>query len=361
MSMPFVPIVSTVSASSPRSKIPMVSVIVPCRNEERFIQRCLESILLQTYSLDRMEIIVVDGRSSDNSRHLIKDFVKRNACVHFADNPGLYAASGLNCALSVAAGDVIIRVDAHATVATDFVEQNVALLHAHPEAWSVGGPIVHRGRGATGRAIAMAMSHPFGVGNARHRFLDYEGYVEGTAFPACWRSVFETVGLYDECLIRNQDDDLSFRIRRQGGCIFMSTTVRSTYYVRDRFGRLFRQYLQYGFWKVALMRKHSRVISWRSMAPLLLVGSSCVSLAFLLFGPVYSTFVSAVPVVFYAIANGVFTVRALRKAPFGTAVRLPVAFVVMHLGYGLGLAYGLFRWMAGCGNRVPSRLSKLSR
>ncbi len=344
---------------------PMVSVIVPCRNEERFIGACLDALLAQTYPRERIEILVADGRSTDGTRRVVERAAARDDCIRVIDNAGRFAASGLNRGIEAAVGPVIIRVDAHGAVATDFIEQNVRLLVAHPEAWSVGGPIVHRGVGATGRAIATAMSHPFGVGNARHRFADYEGDVDSVAFPAYRRSTFDRVGAFDERFVRNQDDELSLRIIRHGGRILVSTAVRFTYQVRERFGGLFRQYLQYGYWKVAVIRKHGRPASLRVFAPALLVGSIAASLCAWLLGLPLAALVLAGPGGAYATANLCVSLGiAIAIAPrvgVGTAVRVPVAFVLMHAGYGLGFAAALLRWVVGATDRDPVRLTQSSR
>lgn len=342
---------------------PMVSVIVPCRNEERFIGVCLDALLAQTYPRERVEILVADGRSTDGTRRVVERAASRDDRIRVIDNAGRFAASGLNRGIEAAVGSVIIRVDAHGAVATDFIEQNVRLLAAHPEAWSVGGPIVHRGVGATGRAIATAMSHPFGVGNARHRFADYEGDVDSAAFPAYRRSTFDRVGAFDERFVRNQDDELSLRILRHGGRILVSTAVRFTYQVRERFGGLFRQYLQYGYWKVAVIRKHGRPASLRVFAPVLLMGSVVASVLAWSLGLVSPALVLAVPGGAYMVANIAVTlgIAIAPRVGVGTAVRVPVAFVLMHAGYGLGFSAALLRWVVGATDRDPVGLTQSSR
>ena len=342
---------------------PMVSVIVPCRNEERFIGACLDALLAQTYPRERIEILVADGRSKDGTRRVVERAASRDNRIRVIDNAGRFAASGLNRGIEAAVGSVIIRVDAHGAVATDFIEQNVRLLAAHPEAWSVGGPIVHRGVGATGRAIATAMSHPFGVGNARHRFSDYEGDVDSAAFPAYRRATFDRVGAFDERFVRNQDDELSLRIIRHGGRILVSTAVRFTYHVRERFGGLFRQYLQYGYWKVAVIRKHGRPASLRVFAPVLLVGSIAASVLAWSLGLEFAALVLAVPGGAYMVANiGVSLGIAITpRVGVGIAMRVPVAFVLMHAGYGLGFAAALLRWVVGATDRDSVGLTQSSR
>ncbi len=194
------------------------------------------------------------------------------------DNPGRIVSTGLNIAVARSQGDIIIRIDGHALIASDFVRENVALLAAHPEAWSVGGPIRHAATTTLGKAVAVAMSHPLGVGNARHRYPEFEGYVEGAQFPAIRRWVFDRIGMFDERLVRNQDDEFNYRIRRAGGKIYVSPRVQYSYFVRERLGQLFKQYFQYGFWRIPVVEKHRRPTTLRQMAPTLFY-AACVVLA----------------------------------------------------------------------------------
>jgi succinoglycan biosynthesis protein ExoA len=340
---------------------PFVSIVVPCRNEERFIRTCLESLTSQTYPAMRIEIIVVDGNSTDNTHRIAETCSRSDKRIRLLENPQEYVAFGLNRGIDTAAGEIIIRVDGHTTVDHDFVEQSVRLLRNHPEAWCVGGPIVHEGRSLTGQAIAIAMSHPFGVGNAKHHFSDYEGYVDGTAMATCWRWLFDRVGTFDENFIRNEDDELSFRIAKHGGRTYVSPAVRYTYRVRDGFYALWHQYLQYGFWKLALVRKHRQVISLRMFVPTLFVTAILVGILNLSFGGfVNFTLSAATPVVYFA-TNLCASLRASRKQPFPVKVRVPLAFVVMHVGYGLGLGCAFLRWMVGLADRIPPRMTALTR
>ena len=124
-----------------------------------------------------------------------------------------------------------------------------AFLEEHPEACCAGGPILSHARSRFGQAVSQAMSHPVGIGNAKHRFGNYEGYAEGACFPVFRKEIFDKVGLYDETLVRNQDDELNYRIARIGGKVFISPRAKCTYYVRETPWQLFRQYFQYGYWK----------------------------------------------------------------------------------------------------------------
>src|SRR5262249_23130676 len=191
--------------------------------------------------------------------------------IKLVDNPQRVTPSGLNAAIAIAKGEIISRIDGHCEVASDFVRQNVQLLQDHPEAWAVGGPMMHVGKGMLGAAgaVALAMSHPAGVGMARHRFPDFEGYADTAQFPAFRSWVFDRIGMFDEKLVRTEDDEFNYRIVQAGGRIFISPQVRYVYYVRNRLGNLFTQYFQYSFWRIPVIRKHKRPTTVRQVVPLL--------------------------------------------------------------------------------------------
>lgn len=340
---------------------PTVVVIVPCRDEQAFIGACLESLMKQTYPASLIEIVVADGNSTDGTLTIVEQYLARDNRIRVVHNTKRSAASGLNRAISSTTAQVVIRVDAHSVVEDDFVEQSVKLLKDHPEAWCVGGPIVHVGQGAMGRAVAIAMAHPFGVGNAKHRFADYAGYAESAASPVFWRTTLDRLGMFDEQFVRNEDDDLNLRISEYGGVTYVSPAVRYKYWVREQLGTLFRQYQQYGYWKLAVVRKHGRPVSLRMFAPLLLVLATVASIASWVMELPASASVLGIPLVIYGIAMGGAVLSTARGQTFGGLVRLAGAFGAMHLGYGVGFGYALIRWCVGLSDHVPARMTALTR
>jgi succinoglycan biosynthesis protein ExoA len=319
--------------------LPFVSVVMPVRNEAAFIVQTLKGLLAQDYPVDCMEIIVADGMSDDKTREILGEYVRRYPFVKMLDNPGRIVSFGLNAAIANAQGQIIVRIDGHCEVAQDFLRQNVKLLADHPEAWSVGGPIVHAGRTTFGKAVAIAMSHPCGVGLATHRFPDYEGYVEGAQFPAFRRWVFDRVGSFDEQLVRNQDDELNYRITQAGGKIYVSPKVRYIYFVRERIEQLFRQYFQYAFWRIPVIRKHRRPTTMRQVIPPLffLIMLLLLMAGFALHQPLVAI---ALPVLYVMVLLAV-GLRFVPKAGLKVASLLPVAIATMHVAYALGITYGL--------------------
>ena len=320
---------------------PSVAVIVPCRNERDFIEDCVRQLLCQRAAPAAYEVVVVDGMSDDGTRAILGRLAGEDARVRVLDNPGRIVSSALNLGIAATASDVVIRVDGHARVAPDFVRTNLELLDEHPDAWSVGGPIVHRGRGRFARGVAAAMSSLLGAGGARHRLEDYEGYAEGAVFPAIRREVFARIGEFDEALVRNQDDEFNFRMTAAGGKIFISPRVRHEYFVRGSARKLFRQYLQYAYWKVQVMRKHKKVIAWRHLVPaLFVVGAPICAVAALVAPP--ASFAALLPLWLYAgIVTGFFASLLAQKRDPGVAASAAAAVVIMHVAYGLGTLVGL--------------------
>jgi succinoglycan biosynthesis protein ExoA len=322
------------------SSLPFVSVIMPVRNEATFVARSLGAVLAQDYPADRMEIIVADGMSTDGTRDMVQVLRREHSNLRLIDNPGKIVSTGLNKALDAARGEIVIRVDGHSEVAPDFVRQNVSVMQEHAEAWSVGGPLVHQACSHNGRAIAIAMAHPVGVGNALHHFAGYEGWSEGVPFPAFRRWVFQKVGRFEEQLVRNQDDEFNYRIMQAGGRIYISPRIRYLYFVRERLRQLFKQYFQYGFWRIPVMRKHHRPTSLRQLAPPLFLFSW---VGLILWAVIFDHPASAFVVPgLYVLVLLISALTELRKEPFSIVIRVPIAMAFMHFGYGLGIAYGLW-------------------
>lgn len=338
-----------------------VTVIVPVRNEAEFIAETVTALLRQDALPPSYEVLVVDGMSDDGTKEALLDLASTDARLRVLDNPAKTVPSALNIGIAAASGSIIIRVDGHTTVAPDFIRSNLELLSEHPEAWSVGGPIAHRGKTTTGRAIASAMSSAIGVGGASHRFEAYEGYAEGTAFPAFRRWVFERIGGFDERLVRNQDDELNFRITQAGGRIFISPRVKHAYYVRSSYKALFNQYLQYAYWKVEVMRKHQRVIAPRHLVPgaFIVAMPLCAGASLLL--PFPLSIAPAAPIAAYATMLAWLAIDvARREHDLAVGIGAAVAASTMHVAYGLGTVAGVFS-RPGSGSRLERLMTRLTR
>ncbi len=334
---------------------PFVTVIIPMRNEALWIERCVESVLSQDYPADRMELIVVDGLSDDDSRERLQRIAEGDARVHVLSNPKRIVPSSLNLALRHARGEIVARVDAHTLLAPEYLSNGVDLI-VRSGADNVGGPMVCIGGEGAGDAIAEAMSSRFGIGSYFH-FASAEG--EGdTVYMGMWpRRVFETVGLFDEQLVRNQDDEHSYRIRKAGGRILVSPAMRSTYQNRRSWKALVRQFFEYGLWKVRVLQKHPAQMSVRHFVPpLMIVGLVAGVLA-----------VSSVPVVASAVAIGylvyllVLGLVSLSHGGSPAAVgRRFFALTAIHHAWGAGFLLGLVRF-AGYWGRHEEESLRLAR
>lgn len=317
----------------------LVSVIIPCFNEVRYIEKCLDSILLQGDMVGEIEILVVDGRSNDGTRDILKGFEKKHSNIKMIDNPGKVTPIALNLGIKNSKGKFICIMGAHAEYQKDFLYNCVNLLNNNNEFDCVGGPIISLGINFFSKATAIAMSSFIGVGNAKHRFPDYEGEAEMACFPMFRKEVFEKIGYYDETLIKNQDDEFCFRLRLNGGKIFISPKVKSSYYVRDSISRLFRQYFEYGRWRIAVLKKHKEPISYRQQIP---AAFYMLMILLLLSGIIIKNFFLALflPVLYLSVLL-FYSFSLFRKEKFKVLILIPVSAVTLHFSYALGFIRGL--------------------
>ncbi len=321
----------------PERPQPTVSVIVPCRDEERYIGPCLERILATTYPLDKLEILVADGRSDDATRAIVAGMATRHPQLRLLDNPRRITPAALNVAIRAAKGEIVVRMDAHAYFPPDYIGRLVAaLLETGVEI--VGGAIDTRPANATvtAQAIAIAMRHPFGVGNSSFRIGTTERRrVDHVPFFACRRALFERVGLFDEELVRNQDGEFSSRVRRQGGRILLIPDARAEYFARDSLRKLARMFYQYGYYKVLTARKVRRLMTLRQVVPpafLLVLATTAGTAPWVpASGDLFAGLLAA-----YVTAVSAASVHGARGHPARCAAVLLAAFPIMHFGHGIG-------------------------
>jgi succinoglycan biosynthesis protein ExoA len=326
------------------NEMPFVTIIMPIRNEAAFIARCLGAVLAQDYPAERLEVIVADGLSTDGTQDIVQSFQNRFHNLRLIDNTGISAPFGLNTALRQSMGEIVIRVDGHCEIAPDYVTRCVQHLQQR-SVDCVGGPIETVGETSGARAIALAMSSTFGVGGAAFRTVkDRKFEVETVAFPAYTRRAIEKAGLFDEELIRNQDDEYNYRLRGLGGRILLCPDIHSRYYSRSSLRSLWSQYFQYGYWKVRVMQKHPGQMRLRQFVPPLFVAILLVSLPLALL-PVAGRWVFASITGSYIVANLVAaTLLGARKGNWRLLPLLPLTFIVLHLAYGSGFLFGIIRF-----------------
>jgi glycosyltransferase involved in cell wall biosynthesis len=317
---------------------PFVSVVVPVYNEERYIARCLASILSQDYPADRFEVIIADGGSTDRTREIVGSVAALHPNVRLVDNPRRTQAAGLNLAIGVSKGSFIARQDGHAEWTPQHLRRSVELL-VESGADNVGGRAEGVGVGPTGRAIACAMSSPFGVGGARFRYSDREEEV-ATVFPGTFRrTAFERVGLFDEAYPPHEDYELNHRIRASGGCVLYSPDIPTRYYVRDSIPALARQYYRYGRAKVRVARTSRGVIRPYHLAPPALVAGVPAATALLTLRRArWFALAGATAYGAGCVAAGL---RVGRQEALAVRIRIPGVFMVLHLAWGAGFWAGV--------------------
>jgi cellulose synthase/poly-beta-1,6-N-acetylglucosamine synthase-like glycosyltransferase len=330
----------------------MVSVVIPCLNEVDYIDETLHSLIDQVDFSEDLEVLVVDGGSTDGTRERILKWSQRDSRFRMLDNPMRYTPQALNIGIRQAKGEWVIILGAHATCNRDFLRRNWDALRAHPESACVGGVVEQQHGSHTSRRIGAALSTPFGVGDARFRTGGTAGHVDTVAFGAYRKSALIEIGLFDEHLVRNQDDELNFRLHEAGWRIWFDPRIRSSYHVRSTYGKLFRQYRQYGYWKVFVNRKHRTVTTWRQVVPALFLLSlfagvlGCLWEAFgygteawkgLSFSLLVTLLVAWMTGASFSAVN---VARDGRDVP-----GIIWAFAVVHFAYGWGYWEGVFRFI----------------
>ena len=325
--------------------MPFVTVVMPVRNEADYIAGSLGAVLEQDYPSERMEIIVADGMSTDATREIVRSLQSRFPNVRLMDNPGKIAPTGLNRAIAHARGDIIARVDGHCEIAPDYIRRSVEHLQSG-QADGVGGPIETIGETAVATVIATAMSSAFGVGGSAFRTVKGKTMLADTiAFPTYTRAVIERGGDYDEELVRNQDDEYNYRLRKMGAKLLLAADVQSRYYSRGTIKKLFKQYFQYGYWKVRVLQKHPRQMSLRQFIPPLFVASLLFSLLSACVSA-YGLWLPAGIIGCYLLVDLVASARtAIKSNRFWLhLIFLPIVYLSLHLSYGLGFLFGLVKF-----------------
>ena len=321
----------------------LVSVIVCCYNEEKYIQRSINSLIQQQNLLGEMEILVVDGMSNDNTRVIINEIVQSDVRIKLYDNILKVKSPAVNIGFRAARGKYIAICDAHTTYEPNYISNSLKIFESHPETWCVGGPIESIGESNFGKANAIAMSSLIGVGNAKHRFPNYEGYAEMVCFPVFRRETIDKVGYYDDFFIINHDDEYCFRLRKAGGKVYLSPPAKSYYYVRNTFIGLFKQYYSYGLWQIAFLKKHKIPISLRQLVPFTFFLSMLILIiAGILFNNVFLGIL--LPMLYFLILT-LYSVPILIKHGINVALNFPLAIFTLHFSYAVGFLSGIFKFL----------------
>ena len=324
---------------------PLVSIIIPCRNEARHIGRCLDSVLANDYPRDRLEILVVDGASEDRTRDVVRKYSQSNPFIRLLDNPRRITPVAFNIGIEHAVGEVIMIMSAHATYDRDYVSKCVRYLNEYG-ADNVGGVMITIPSGKTlvAKAIALALSHPFGAGNSYFRTGSKEPRWADTVFGGCYkREVFEKVGLFNEKLVRSQDMDFNIRLKEAGGKILLVPDIVAHYYPKALLWAFFKHNLSDGVWAILPLKFGSRLFRLRHLVPLVFVSSLLASAALTLVFPFFLWSFLGI-LLLYSSVGVYFAARiAATEGNIGYLFVMPVVFATRHVGYGLGSLYGLLK------------------
>lgn len=299
-----------------------VSLIMACRNEAQHLDDCLSSLWNLDYPKDKLEIIIVDGLSADSSLAVAEKWRKNWPGVRVVTNPHRFAPAAFNLGIIAARGEIICILSPRHRLSANYLREGIRALLSDEKIFCVGGFPRNRSDSATGRAIALALQSPFGVGSKNFRSLQKDAFVDTVGTPLYKKGILLKAGLFDEGLVRNQDDDLNFRLRQLGGKILLCSKIFAEYFVRDRLLQLFKQYEQYGYWKVFVGRKHSALTNLRQLVPPL-------TLVF---------FIPLMP--FYFSAS--FLVSLRLSSEWREIPKIMAAFLCVHFGYGWGYLRGVF-------------------
>jgi len=304
---------------------------MPCFNEEKFIGRAIES-LVDDYVMKQGEILVVDGLSSDGTVDIVSGYIKQNFPIKLLKNEKKLQCFGLNQGISAAQGEIIVRVDAHSFYPRGYVRKLVDLLDQTGAA-NVGGVMLPKGESPVQEAVALALQHPIGVGDAKFHLGNYQGYVDTVYLGAFPKEVFDSVGLYDTNCRTNEDAELNIRILKNGGKIYLDSTIQVEYLPRDSFAKLAVQYFHYGRGRAYTTVKHRQVTSYRQVAPSLLVIGLMGSLVLSFFNPLFLILWGCY---LLALLSAVLFTWCKRNIPLKIRLLMGIAFAVMHTSWGVG-------------------------
>jgi succinoglycan biosynthesis protein ExoA len=330
-----------------------VTVAIPCLNEIRHIDRCIEDVMSQDYPEDRVEVIVADGGSVDGTRQRLDELSNKFARLRWIDNPRKLQSAGMNEIIQIAGGDVVVRLDAHCQYAPDYIRQSVDALRA-TGAWNVGGSQRANSQTKFQEALCAALSSRLGVGGATYRQADAEGFVDTVFCGSMRREVFELAGIYDPAAITNEDAELNQRILECGGRIFLSSKIISHYFPRSDFRSLARQYFRYGQGRARTLLKRGRFPRVSPAIPFLMTCTGAVLLATQPLAPstwfIFGT---------YAALCGVESLRVARSVGIRAFPTVWAVFPTIHISHGVGFALGLVKYaIQSDWSAVPEYLTK---
>jgi glycosyltransferase involved in cell wall biosynthesis len=328
---------------------PFVSIIIPCRNEEKFIDKCLDSIIANDYPRNYLEALVIDGMSEDGTRAVIESYARQYPWIRLIENPREITPVALNIGIKNARGEIIIWMSAHNHYEKDYISRSVENLDKYG-ADNVGGIMrtMPRVDNFIGRSIVASLSHRFGVGNSYFRLHTNEPHWVDTVFGGCYRrGVFDRVGRFNESLVRGQDMEFNLRLKKAGAKTLLVPDIVSYYYARSDIKSFWIHNFTNGVWAI-LPFLYSPIIpvSWRHLVPLAFVGSLIIVAALgLLWTPFFWLFLIILGSYVLASFASSFQI-AWREHETKYLIWMPFVFGMLHFAYGFGSLWGGVRMLS---------------
>lgn len=335
-----------------------VSVVIPCRNERPYILECLDAIYANTLlKTEEIEVLIIDGQSDDGTRELVESVLGKYQNLRLIDNPDRITPVAFNLGVKNSTGEYVQRVDARHIICEKHLETGIRLLENQNEIWCVGSKLINEYTNQEGAIISKAMDTPFGMGVGNFRILEKSGFTDTVTSPMYPRWVFDKIGMFDEELVRNQDDEFNYRLTQAGGKVWFEASIWLKYYVRSTYPGLKKQFFQYGYWKVFVNKKHKAVTTLRQLFPPLFVLFAILSVPLMLIHPIFTYGISLVWILYITLA----LYFGLKKgANLKESLGIIRSFLIMHFQYGGGYLKGIYHFYLL--NRKPSqRETKLSR
>lgn len=318
----------------------LISVVMPLYNEEKYISGCIESLLQQDYPLENMEWLFVDGMSTDKTKSILLKYEQDYpGLIKVFDNPYKTVPYAMNIGIKNSKGKYIVRLDAHAEYSQDYIRKCVYYLDT-TQADNVGGIAETKSKGFVGEAIALMLSSKFGVGNSQFRTNGHSGYVDTVPFGAFRREVFDRWGGYDERLTRNQDNEMNYRIRKNGGKIYLSDEIKFSYYCRDSIKGIADMAVKNGMWNIITMRLCPGSMGIRHFIPLIFL-LSLILLPILSFINIRFLSVFVCELILYVVLDIYFALKTSKKVKY--ILMVAVLFPIFHITYGFGSITGIVK------------------
>lgn len=320
-----------------------VTVVMPVYNESKYIDKCVKSLLKQDYPKSLMEWIFVDGNSTDDTVSKLRQYQEKYPeLINIKDNPQKTVPYAMNIGIRASRGKYIIRLDAHSDYKVDYISKCVYHLE-NSDADNVGGVAETKADGFVGSCIAKVLSSKFGVGNSEFRTTGNTGYVDTVPFGAFRREVFTRYGGYDERLTRNQDNEMNYRIRKNGGKVLLSNDIQLTYYCRDSIKGIADMAMKNGMWNIITMKLCPGSMSIRHFVPLVFV-LSIIGLVLLGFVQKLFWWLLLAELALYFILAIFFAIKAAKSLK--EFLMIVMLFPIFHVSYGLGSLKGVVKLLS---------------